>query len=152
MIKAFARTGMPMGDLGFTANNGNIGRCPQNNYFTVNGNSAVAITRSLVTDPAVLTVPITNYGAGSVCWQGMTWTVTANTGNGTGVITLNGVAINANTRYCLAPGATMNIVITYQGADGQYRGNLTFGNIDALENTRVPFDISTIRMDMNSLG
>ena len=152
MIRAFAPTGMPMGDLGFTTANNSVGRCPANNYTTVNGGSSVIVPRALVTDPGILTVPITNYGAGSVCWQGMTWTVTANTGNGTGVVTVNGVAISANTRYCLAPGATMNVVITYTGADGQYRGNITFGTIDTLENTRVPFDIGSIRMDMSTLG
>lgn len=143
-VSIYAPSGMAIADLGFTTQNGTVVRSPNSSYSTAQG-ADLALTRVLGITPVSVTIPITNFGEGSICFAGITFTPTANTGGGTVTSTFNGVATSSTTRVCIPKGQTINLVLTYTGSDGTLRGTYDFLDASPGLNTRMPFSIASFR-------
>lgn len=143
-VSIYAPSGRAIADLGFTVQNGTVVRSPNASYSAAQGGD-LTLTRAASITPVSVTIPITNFGEGSICFAGINFTATANTGGGTITSTFNGVPVSSTTRICIPKGQTINLVFTYTGGDGNIRGSYDFLDPSPVLNTRLPFSVGSFR-------
>ena len=144
-VSIYAPSGMAIADLGFTVQNGTVVRSPNSSYSAAQGGDLTLSRVSSIT-PVSVTIPITNFGEGNICFAGIAFSVSANSGGGTITSTFNGVATSSTTRICIPKGQTRNLVFTYTGGDGNRRGSYDFLDASPGLNTRLPFSINSFRV------